>query len=89
MFFIGQSGYVLKTKDCILYIYQYLTDYIENPAGLNEGFMYRNYPSPIDSAMITKCDSVICTHFHIDHMDPWTLRQIKTNFQFGVIYRCL
>lgn len=46
IYFIGQSGYVLKTKDCTLYIEPYLSDYIENPKGLNDSYMNRNYPTP-------------------------------------------
>jgi len=81
VYFIGQSGYVVKIKDFIIYIDPYLTDYIENSAGLNEKHMRRNYPSPIDPELIIKCDAIICTHAHVDHMDPWTLSQIKTDFQ--------
>ena len=72
IYFIGQSGYVVKIKDFIIYIDPYLTDYIENSAGLNEKHMRRNYPSPIDPELIIKCDAIICTHAHVDHMDPWT-----------------
>ena len=82
VYFIGQSGYVLKTKRCTLYIDPYLSDYIENPHGLNDPYMLRNYPPPFTSDMIQSCDGVICTHAHVDHMDPWTLNQIKQNFRF-------
>ena len=81
VYFIGQSGYVLIIKDSIIYIDPYLTDYIENSAGLNEKYMCRNYPSPIDPELILKCDAIICTHAHVDHMDPWTLSRIKSDFQ--------
>ena len=46
IYFIGQSGYVLKTRDCTLYIDPYLSDYIENPKGLNDSYMNQNYPTP-------------------------------------------
>jgi|TARA_Y100000310_G_C20661102_1_gene804858 L-ascorbate metabolism protein UlaG (beta-lactamase superfamily) len=81
VFFIGQSGYILKTNECIIYIDPYLSDYIENPNGLSDKYMCRNYPSPIDPKKIKKCDAVICTHAHVDHMDPWTINQIKPQFQ--------
>ena len=84
VYFIGQSGYVLKTKRCTLYIDPYLSDFIENPNGLNDPYMFRNYPPPFTSEMIQSCDGVICTHAHLDHMDPWTLNQIKQNFRFYV-----
>ena len=81
IYFLGQSGYVLKFKELTIYIDPYLTDYIENPLGLNEKKMYRLFPSPIDPKTITKCDVIICTHSHVDHMDPWTINKIDTNYK--------
>ena len=78
---IGQSGYVLKTYDSTIYIDPYLSDYIENPNGINDQYMCRRYPPPFDPEMITNCDAIICTHAHVDHMDPWTINRINTNFQ--------
>jgi len=79
---IGQSGYVLKTIDYTLYLDPYLSDYIENPKGLNETDMNRNYPTPFFPEEIQSCHGIICTHSHVDHMDPWTLEKISSNFQF-------
>jgi len=81
IYFLGQSGYILKFKEFIIYIDPYLTDYIENPLGLNEKKMYRSFPSPIDPKSILKCDAIICTHSHVDHMDPWTINNINSDFQ--------
>ena len=78
---LGQSGYRLSLKNLTVYIDPYLTDYIENSAGLNDKYMSRNFPSPIDPSLIKKCDAIICTHSHIDHMDPWTINKIGTNFR--------
>ena len=82
IYFLGQSGYVLKLKELTIYIDPYLTDYIENPLGLNERKMYRSFPSPIDPESISKCDAIICTHSHVDHMDPWTINKINSDFKF-------
>ncbi len=30
--------------------------------------MSRSFPSPLDPSMIKKCDAIICTHSHVDHM---------------------
>ncbi len=81
IYFLGQSGYVLKFKGFIIYIDPYLTDYIENPLGPHEKKMRRSFPSPIDPMTITKCDAIICTHSHLDHMDPWTINKIDTDFK--------
>ena len=82
IYFIGQSGYVLKTNNSTIYIDPYLSDFIENPNGLNDTLMNRIYPPPFSPDQIQKCDAVICTHAHVDHMDPWTLNDIQTNFHF-------
>jgi len=54
IYFIGQSGYVIKTRDCTLYIDPYLSDYIENSSGLNDPYMMRNYPPPFLPSKIKK-----------------------------------
>ena len=43
IYFLGQSGYVLKFKKLMIYIDPYLTDYIENPLGMNDKSMYRSF----------------------------------------------
>ena len=80
IYFIGQSGYVLKSKKSIIYIDPYLSNYIDDHNGLNQVDMIRNFSSPIDPSSIKKCDAIICTHSHVDHMDPWTINRVKTEF---------
>ena len=82
IYFLGQAGYVLKSKNLIIYIDPYLSNFIEDYEGLNQVDMIRNYSSPINPSSITKCDAIICTHSHVDHMDPWTIGRIKTKFNF-------
>ena len=82
IFSLGQSGYVLKTSHSVIYIDPYLSDYVEHPKGLNDPLMKRQFPPPINPKEITKIDAVLCTHGHIDHMDPWTIERIDPTFQF-------
>lgn len=68
--FLGQSGYVLKTEHTELIIDPYLSDSVNRMAGRP-----RLLPLPLQPRDIS-CDAVICTHNHLDHLDPDTVQQI-------------
>ena len=69
--FLGQSGYVLKTGHTELIIDPYLSDSVNRVMGRP-----RLLPIPIAPKDI-HCDAVICTHNHLDHLDPDTVSQIQ------------
>lgn len=69
--FLGQSGYLLETENSSIFIDPYLSDSVNRVAGRP-----RVLPIPIDPREIA-CDAVICTHNHLDHLDPDTVSQIS------------
>lgn len=69
--FLGQSGYVISSGDTTVIIDPYLSDSVNRVAGRP-----RTLPIPIEPGEI-KCDAVICTHNHLDHLDPDTVEQIN------------
>lgn len=69
--FLGQSGYVLKSGNTEIIIDPYLSDSVNRVAGRP-----RTLPVPINPKDI-KCDAVICTHNHLDHLDPDTVTEIN------------
>ena len=69
--FLGQSGYIVKTEKTEIMIDPYLSDSVNRVAGRP-----RMLPIPINPENI-KCDVVICTHNHLDHLDPDTVKDIK------------
>ena len=71
--FLGQSGYVLKTEKTKIIIDPYLSDSVNRVAGRP-----RALPIPIKPQDIN-CDAVICTHNHLDHLDPDTITEIHNN----------
>ena len=79
--YLGQSGYVLKKNDYTILIDPYLSNYIEDSNGLKDERMIRNFPPIIKPEEINSVDIVLCTHGHHDHMDPWTLENIKPTFK--------
>ena len=65
--FLGQSGYLLRTETTTVLIDPYLSDSVNRVAGRP-----RELPIPMDPRDI-RCDAVICTHDHLDHLDPDTV----------------
>ncbi len=61
---LGQSGYVLKTEHSEIIIDPYLSDSVNRVAGRP-----RLLPIPMKPSDIS-CNAVICTHDHLDHLDP-------------------
>lgn len=71
--FLGQSGYVLKSGNTEIIIDPYLSDSVNRVAGRP-----RTLPIPTNPKDI-RCDAVICTHNHLDHLDPDTVSEIPPN----------
>ena len=69
--FLGQSGYIIKTEKAEIIIDPYLSDSVNRVAGRP-----RTLPIPINPQNIS-CEAVICTHNHLDHLDPDTVTQIN------------
>lgn len=69
--FLGQSGYLLKTEKNKIIIDPYLSDSVNRVANRP-----RMLPVPVNPKEIC-CDAVICTHNHLDHLDPDTVTQIN------------
>ena len=69
--FLGQSGYIIKTDKAEIVIDPYLSDSVNRVAGRP-----RTLPIPINPQNIS-CEAVICTHNHLDHLDPDTIAQIN------------
>ena len=74
--FLGQSGYLLKSGNTEIIIDPYLSDSVNRVAGRP-----RTLPIPINPKDI-RCDAVICTHNHLDHLDPDTVSEIQPNQYF-------
>lgn len=68
--FLGQSGYVIRTENTQIILDPYLSDSVNRVAGRP-----RTLPIPMPPRDIC-CDAVICTHDHLDHLDPDTAAAI-------------
>lgn len=74
--FLGQSGYLLKTASSEIIIDPYLSDSVNRVAGRP-----RLLSVPIKPEEI-RCTAVICTHDHLDHLDPDTVARIDVGQLF-------
>lgn len=74
---IGQSGYILSDEKIVIYIDPYLSDSVEKAAGRK-----RLVPPPVLPEELSG-NAYICTHNHIDHLDPDTISVMnKDNIKF-------
>lgn len=73
---IGQSGYILKTDKTELIIDPYLSDIVNKVANRP-----RLVEPPVQPEDI-RADAVICTHDHLDHLDPDAIMQMDDSLMF-------
>lgn len=72
---LGQSGIVVRFPQATVVIDAYLSNHCE--AVLGEPFDHRRLTrSPLDPVDLDTIDLVICSHDHLDHLDPPTLRTL-------------
>lgn len=69
--FLGQSGYELRSGGTRIFIDPYFSDSVNRVSG-----RARLLPIPLNPRDL-QCDAVICTHDHLDHLDPDTVCQIS------------
>lgn len=65
MWALGQSGFILKGGETIVYIDPYLTGTVSDNA--------RRFPPPLRPEEATNAQIVFCTHEHLDHTDVDTV----------------
>jgi L-ascorbate metabolism protein UlaG (beta-lactamase superfamily) len=62
LWWLGQASVVLRSADTTIYIDPFFSE-----------FSGRLVPPPFTPAMAPPADYVLCTHEHVDHLDPKTL----------------
>ncbi|MDX1284848.1 MAG: MBL fold metallo-hydrolase, partial [Draconibacterium sp.] len=82
---LGQNGFLIKSKNCVLMIDPYLSDFAEQWTYGWKNEHIRMSAIPIKPKEIYGVNYVLCTHDHVDHIDPFTipiiaLRNKETKF---------
>ena len=64
VWFLGCNGFVVRTAETTLYVDPYFG------TGEHRRYAIRMCPVPMDPTDATKCDAVLATHEHTDHLHP-------------------
>ncbi len=73
VWWLGQSGFVIKSRYGTLVIDPYLTDSLTRKYAATDRPHIRMTEIPIAPAELSGIDLVLCSHKHSDHMDPESL----------------
>jgi L-ascorbate 6-phosphate lactonase len=75
--YIGQVGVILRRNGYNVVIDPFLSDSVDQLAGSTPSFWTRRYAPPVLAESLKDIDLVLCTHEHLDHLDPETLQVIS------------
>jgi L-ascorbate 6-phosphate lactonase len=73
VWWLGQSGFVLKSRSGTLVIDPYLSDHLTRKYEGTDRPHVRMTESPLGGADLTGVDLVLSSHKHSDHLDPGTM----------------
>ena len=73
IWWLGQSGYAIKTASALLYFDLYLSEVLTAKYAATEKPHIRMTEAPLRGGDITNADYVFASHKHSDHLDPGTL----------------
>ncbi len=73
VWWLGQSGYVLKTRRGMLVFDPYLSEHLTTKYANTNKPHVRMTEAPLRGADLPRVDLILVSHKHSDHMDPGTL----------------
>ena len=76
LWWLGQSGYLLKWQGRRLLLDPYLSDSLTEKYAATDKPHVRMTARVVDPAQLTSIDLVTASHVHTDHLDPQTLRPL-------------
>ena len=74
---LGQGGYLLDDGETRICIDPYLSDAVEKASGKK-----RLYPPPVAPKQLA-CNLLVCTHDHLDHLDPDLVTALEPSQAFA------
>lgn len=79
IWWLGQSGYALKTTHHLVWIDLYLSDRLTRKYATSDKPHIRMVEAPLTGGQISGARWVLSSHRHTDHFDPDTLAPLFTN----------
>lgn len=78
IWWLGQSGYAVKTASTLVYLDLYLSEHLTTKYAQTEKPHIRMTAAPLRGHEITNARLVFASHKHSDHLDPGTLPDLFT-----------
>src|ERR1700687_5957248 len=73
IWWLGQSGYAIKTASILFYVDLYLSEHLTAKYAHTEKPHIRMTEAPLHGDDITDAEWVFASHKHSDHLDPATM----------------
>ena len=70
---LGQNGFLVRSRNCVFLIDPYLSDFAEQWTYGWRNEHIRMSAIPIQAKELYDIDYVLCTHDHVDHIDPFSI----------------
>ncbi len=70
---LGQNGFLIRNRNCVFLIDPYLSDFAEQWTYGWKNEHIRMSAIPIQAKELFDIDYVLCTHDHVDHIDPFSI----------------
>lgn len=74
--FTGQHGYAVKYGATVIHIDPFLSSYFEDILRGRPDATVRRFPPPLRPDEVINADYIVCTHDHLDHLDPGTIPSV-------------
>jgi L-ascorbate 6-phosphate lactonase len=76
LWYTGQSGFVVKGGDSVIYLDPYLSDFLEQYTHGRPDADARHFLPPLSPEDVTNANLVFGSHYHYDHIDPGAIKGI-------------
>src|SRR5688572_4488140 len=76
VWWLGQSGYAIKTASMLFYVDLYLSEHLTAKYAASDKPHIRMTEAPLRGSDITGAGWIFASHKHSDHLDPGTLPEL-------------